>query len=126
MIQKKYCYSHYMDYSFVIAIISYVGALQLSSKFNARPIFSVIVAVVFPFVIGTLLKFIYVIGYALPVLENIFSLTMVLIFVTQFFAAFIVFYKLREQESIGNWVVWGTGGLLVIYLLIPFVINSIV
>lgn len=115
-----------MGYSLVIALLSYIGAIQLSLKFNTRPAVATTVAVVLPTVVGLFLQYLYVTGYDLPVAENLFTVSATLVFAIQFFIAYVVFSKLQEEENILPWLAWGVAGAICIYFVVPFGIGYVV
>lgn len=115
-----------MDYASLIPLLAYVGALQLSAKYNVRPLTSAVVATVLPFGITLFLKYIYLSGYNLPIAANLFSVAVLLVVLFQFLVAIVLFNKLQEEDAISSWFVWGIFGFFTIYLLIPFVVNALV
>lgn len=114
-----------MDYGLIIALLAYFGALQLSTKFNTTPLVNTIVAVILPYLVRLVVQYIYVSGYGLPVVENLFSIQSILLVMLQFVVGYGLFYKLQNDESIGAWMAWAVFGFLVIYFALPFLVVSV-
>ncbi len=112
-----------MDYTLIIAFLAFFGALQLCNKFNVSPGLSSSVAVGVPFVVNLCLKWIYVIGYKLPLFENLFSLVTMLSVAVQFVVAFFVFRKIQSEDRLGVFMAWGVAGSIVVILGVPLVLS---
>ncbi len=114
-----------MDYSLIIALLAFFGAVQLCNKFNVGAVLCSAVAVGIPFLVSIVLKSIYLIGYKMPLLENLFSVAALISIICQFAASVFIFRKLQSEDGYISWLGWGVGGAIVVVVLIPTVIRAI-
>lgn len=89
-----------------------------------HPLFSATIVVVLPFLLTKLLWYLYLVGFNLP-LEQLFSWSDILLLPAQFIVATVVFYKLRANDSLESWLLWGIVGLVGIYFAVPYFVQLV-
>jgi len=115
-----------MDQNTIIAIIAFVVAIQLVTRMNAGPKLGTFVAVVLPYILGIVLKWIQVNALDLPIAPNLFSPSTIVTFALQLILSYIVLRKIREEEDTTITIGWAMSGFIVIIFLVPFVVQKIV
>ena len=113
-----------MNYGLVLVIASYLGAVQLATRTNTRPLTCSLVAVGIPYIAGLIITWVAINTHDIPLLANLFPLVGVVTIILQFIAAFIVFKKIQDEEGMLATIAWSTGGLILILMVIPFVAQA--
>lgn len=115
-----------MDLSMLIAILAYVAAVQMATKYSAGPIASSTLAVFLPFVIASFTRWMYFSGTSVPILANLFSLSIVTSFIVQFVFALIIFRNLENEDGYSRWLAWVIGGGVVLILVVPAMVKQVI
>jgi len=113
-----------MNYGLILVIAAYLAAVQLATRTNTRPLVCSLVAVGIPYIVGLIITWVAINTHDIPLLANLFPLVGVVTFVLQLIAAFIVFKKIQDEESIIATIAWSTGGFVLILMIIPFVVQA--
>lgn len=113
-------------YVIIASVALYMIIVRASSTRNINPIFSALLVVILPFILAKIIWCIYLVGYDLP-LWQLVSLSDILVVIAQLIVAFVVFYKLQQNEdSIEAWLFWGATGLVGVYFATPYLVRLIV
>ena len=78
-----------MDYGAIISVAAFFVAIQLAARTNVKPLVLASVAVLLPYAVALVIKYIFATGYNLPVLANMFSIGSIVTVLVQFVAAAI-------------------------------------
>lgn len=114
-----------MDYGIIIPIAAYLVAVQLATRLNAHPLLSTSVAVLLPYVVSLVLKYIFESSADSLMLASLFPLSSIVCIVLQFIMGLYIFKKLRDEESTLSLILWGIGGFIVIVVALPLVSDLI-
>lgn len=112
-------------YVLIASIALYALMVRSSSSRNINPVFSAVIVVTLPFVLAKVIWYIYLTGNDLP-LWQLVSLSDIFVVLAQLVVAFVVFYKLQNDDSIEAWLLWGAMGFIGIYFIVPYLIRLIV
>ena len=115
-----------MNYMALLAPLAYIAAVQLGVKYGAKPSICASVAVLMPFIVSSVAKWIYFAGYDLPVAPNVFSLPILITVVCQFALAAYVFQKLSAADGYVAWIWWAVGGGIVVIYVVPAIIAALI
>ncbi len=115
-----------IDYSLIIAILAFFAAVQLAIKQNTPPLLSSLVAVGVPVIVSSVLKLINLLGWQLPILENIISLQLIVTVAIQFAISFVVFKRLRDEDGYEALLVWGVGGVIAVCFATPLIVAKLI
>jgi len=112
-------------YVLIASIALYALMVRISSSRVINPIFSAIIVVTLPFMLAKAIWYIYLVDNDLP-LWQLVSWSDALLVLVQLIVAFVVFYKLQNDDSIETWLLWGAMGLVGIYFIVPYLVRLIV
>ena len=108
----------------LLAPLAYVAAVQLAVKYSIKPLTGALVAVVLPFVVNSVFRWIQAVGFDLPILGYVLSIPIIVTLVCQLAVAYLVFAKLELTDGLAAWLGWVVGGGLII-LALPAVITTL-
>lgn len=114
-----------MDYGAIISVAAFFVAIQLAARTNIKPLVLASIAVLLPYAVALVIKYIYATGYNLPVLANLFSIGSIITVVIQFVAAVYILKRVQETDGVMAVFAWGVGGLLIVLLLIPVLVRLV-
>lgn len=114
-----------MDYGAIISVAAFFVAIQLAARTNIKPLVLASIAVLLPYAVALVIKYIYATGYNLPVLANLFSIGSIITVVIQFVAAAYILKRVQETDGVMAVFAWGVGGLLIVLLLIPVLVRLV-
>lgn len=112
-----------MDYAALIPIAAYVLAVQLATRSNAHPALTTSVAVLLPWVVSLVVRYIFESGYGAVSLTGFFSLHSLLLLGIQLLSGLIIFTRLRDEETIAAMIAWAVGGFVVLLFLLPYIVG---
>lgn len=114
-----------MDYAALIPLLTFLIAVQLAARFNLHSLLLAFVAVGLPYCITLLLRYVHAVGYNIPILPNLFTISSIVTVVAQFCIAIFIFKKIRDEESIAQTAAWSVGGFVVISFVIPYIVSLV-
>ena len=114
-----------MDYISLVAVFAYFAAVQCVTKYNMKATFAAFIAVGIPYIVGLVTKWIYTVGYNLPIFANVFSVASIGTVVLQMVVALIIFRKIYEEDELIKNVGWAIGGFLTIVLALPIAMSQL-
>lgn len=101
--------------SITITALVFIALYQLSSRTTIKPVISAGIIALVPLFYTLIIRVIF---RANP--QNILRWSDILMLIFQFVVAFMVFYKLDNDDSPAAWIIWGASGLIVVSFVIPF------
>jgi len=114
-----------MDYGAIIPIAAYFVAMQLATRANTKPPITTSVAVLIPYFISLVIRYIFESSAGHVLVSSLFSTSSIIIVIIQFFVGLYVFKRIRDDDSITSTILWSVGGFFLIVLLIPYIVGII-
>jgi len=114
-----------MDYSAIIPIATYLIAVQLATRVNTKPLITTSVAVLIPYFVTIVIRYIFESSTGPVLLTSLFSPSEILILCLQFVIGVYVFKRIRDDDSILSTTLWSVGGFVLIVLLVPYLVGMI-
>lgn len=114
-----------MDLAFVISVLAFFGAVKLATSINKYPLLTTFIAVGIPYLATVATSWVFAAGYNLPILETVFSLPSLVIITLQSIAAFFLFKRINNEDSLATTVGWSLAGFVVIILGIPYAVEAL-
>lgn len=114
-----------MDYTGIIILAAFLVAVQIATRTNSHPLIPATVAAIVPYLVTLCTKFIYALGYELPILPNLFSFSSILIVLIQFVVSVYLFKKIRDEDSLILTTAWCIGGFFAIVFAVPYFVGLV-
>jgi len=114
-----------MDYGAIIPIAAFLIAVQLATRTNAKPLITASVAILIPYFVTLIIKYIFETSTGPVIASSLFSLSSILSVCAQFIVGLYVFKRIRDDDSITSTILWSVGGFVLIVLFIPYLVGMI-
>lgn len=116
-----------MDYLLIASMLIFASTVQMFGKSDILGIkLCATIVTVVPFLLGVILRWLFF-SNQIPSPIQIVSVRDIAVLTVQFIAALWIFKMLdQNKETIVNWFAWAVGGVLIIYFVVPSLINAII
>lgn len=114
-----------MDYGALIPLAAFFVAIQLATRANAHPLLSASVAVLIPYAVVLVVRYIFKSSGGSFAPGSLFPLSSVFSVLLQFLASVYIFKRIRDDDSIASTIAWGIGGFILVVLVIPYIAGLI-
>lgn len=114
-----------MDYGAIISVAAFFVAIQMAARTNVKPLILASIAVLIPYIVTLVTKYILATGSNLPVLANLFSVGSVITIIIQFVASAYILKRIQDDDTLLSVFMWGVGGLLAVLLFIPVLVKLV-